>query len=238
MKLGDKILELRKKSSLSQEQLGEKINVTRQTISNWELNETNPNPEQLILLASIFNISVDELLGYKLIKKGNNYQKYPKDFALSFLVLIFAGALIFSLILLLKEKDKNTIKLHLTTEPTTTSATSKITIDDTFIRTFEVLELEKVICDGTKTGCDDTTYNITLKQCKKETKKLQISNSLEFKKLEKGKTYEFKFKPLVGEIYYEDNIENIFAFNTVISITETNKKCNNQIQDAIKTRSL
>ena len=47
MKLGEKILELRKKNGFSQEQLGEKINVTRQTISNWELGETSPNPEQL-----------------------------------------------------------------------------------------------------------------------------------------------------------------------------------------------
>ena len=44
MELGKKILELRKKKGLSQEELGEKINVTRQTISNWELGETSPNP--------------------------------------------------------------------------------------------------------------------------------------------------------------------------------------------------
>ena len=46
MNLGDKILQLRKKNGLSQEQLGEKVDVTRQTISNWELGETAPNPEQ------------------------------------------------------------------------------------------------------------------------------------------------------------------------------------------------
>jgi len=62
MKLGNKILELRKKNGLSQEQLGEKINVTRQTISNWELGETSPNPEQLKLLSKAFNVSLDELL--------------------------------------------------------------------------------------------------------------------------------------------------------------------------------
>lgn len=62
MSLGDKILELRKKSGLSQEQLGEKVNVTRQTISNWELGETAPNPEQLKLISSTLNISIDELL--------------------------------------------------------------------------------------------------------------------------------------------------------------------------------
>ena len=63
MTLGEKIFELRKKCGLSQEQLGEKINVTRQTISNWELGETSPNPEQLILLSKSLNKSIDELVG-------------------------------------------------------------------------------------------------------------------------------------------------------------------------------
>lgn len=63
MSLGNMILELRKKKGLSQEQLGEKVNVTRQTISNWELNETTPNPEQLKLLSKALEISIDELLG-------------------------------------------------------------------------------------------------------------------------------------------------------------------------------
>ncbi|MDE5540111.1 MAG: helix-turn-helix domain-containing protein [Bacilli bacterium] len=62
MKLGDNILKLRKKQGLSQEQLGEKVNVTRQTISNWELNETAPNPEQLKLLSKSLKVSIDELL--------------------------------------------------------------------------------------------------------------------------------------------------------------------------------
>ena len=62
MKLGEKILTLRKKMGLSQEQLGELVNVTRQTISNWELGETSPNPEQLKLLSKAFKISIDELL--------------------------------------------------------------------------------------------------------------------------------------------------------------------------------
>ena len=60
--LGGNILKLRKKSGLSQEQLGEKVNVTRQTISNWELNETTPNPDQLKLLSKALNVSIDELL--------------------------------------------------------------------------------------------------------------------------------------------------------------------------------
>jgi len=60
--LGEKIQKLRKSKGLSQEQLGDKVNVTRQTISNWELNETTPNIEQLKLLSLTLDISVDELI--------------------------------------------------------------------------------------------------------------------------------------------------------------------------------
>ncbi len=79
MSLGNKILELRKKNGLSQEQLGEKVGVTRQTISNWELGETTPNPEQLKHLSSALNISIDELLDNNinntLVEKISNTEK-------------------------------------------------------------------------------------------------------------------------------------------------------------------
>ena len=60
--LGEKLLDLRKKNGLSQEQLAEKVDVTRQTISNWELGETSPNPEQLKLLSKALKVSIDDLL--------------------------------------------------------------------------------------------------------------------------------------------------------------------------------
>ena len=63
MQLGNNIYNSRKEKGLSQEKLAEKINVTRQTISNWELGETSPNPEQLILLSKSLNKSIDELVG-------------------------------------------------------------------------------------------------------------------------------------------------------------------------------
>ena len=63
MDLGKKILELRKKENLSQEQLAEKMNVTRQTISKWELNETTPDIKQAKELSKLFKISLDELTG-------------------------------------------------------------------------------------------------------------------------------------------------------------------------------
>ena len=61
MDLGKKIQELRKKENLSQEQLAEKMNVTRQTISKWELNETTPDIKQAKELSKLFKISLDEL---------------------------------------------------------------------------------------------------------------------------------------------------------------------------------
>ena len=79
MNLGDKILQLRKKNGLSQEQLGEKVDVTRQTISNWELGETTPNPEQLKKMSKAFNVSIDEILDNDskefLINKISNTEK-------------------------------------------------------------------------------------------------------------------------------------------------------------------
>ena len=62
MNLGEKILKERKKKGLSQEELGELVNVTRQTISNWELGATLPNPEQLKKLSQALEMSIDKLL--------------------------------------------------------------------------------------------------------------------------------------------------------------------------------
>ena len=61
MEIGNKILELRKKNNLSQEALAEKIGVTRQTISKWELGETAPDIKQAKELSKVFNVSLDEL---------------------------------------------------------------------------------------------------------------------------------------------------------------------------------
>lgn len=61
--LGEKIISERKKCKLSQEDLAEKLGITRQTISNWELNETSPDLKQASKLCDVFNISLDELTG-------------------------------------------------------------------------------------------------------------------------------------------------------------------------------
>ena len=111
MNLGDKILKLRKKQGLSQEQLGEKINVTRQTISNWELGETSPNPEQLKLLSKELNISIDELLDNDiqnvLIEKVSNTEKLAGLILKIIKIVLIAIPSIFIFLILLSIIFKN-----------------------------------------------------------------------------------------------------------------------------------
>ena len=79
MELGEKILELRKKMNFSQEELAEKVNVTRQTISKWELGETCPDIKQAKELSKIFSISLDEMVGNDIsevvVEKVSNTEK-------------------------------------------------------------------------------------------------------------------------------------------------------------------
>lgn len=63
MTFNEKLTELRKAKGWSQEQLGETVNVSRQTVSKWELGLTTPEMEKLIELSEIFGITIDELVG-------------------------------------------------------------------------------------------------------------------------------------------------------------------------------
>lgn len=62
MELHSQIKKYRNEMNLSQEELAEKIYVTRQTISNWENNKNYPDIHSLLLLSSLFNISLDQLI--------------------------------------------------------------------------------------------------------------------------------------------------------------------------------
>ena len=63
METKDIIFELRTKNGLSQDELAEKIFVTRQAVSRWENGETIPNTETLKLLSKLFDVSINTLLG-------------------------------------------------------------------------------------------------------------------------------------------------------------------------------
>ena len=62
MNFNEKLIMLRKNKNLSQEQLGNELNVARQTVSKWELGETTPEMDKLIKMSEIFEISLDELV--------------------------------------------------------------------------------------------------------------------------------------------------------------------------------
>ena len=59
--LSEKLYQLRKKSGLSQEQLAEQLNVSRQAISKWESGTAVPESEKLITISNYFGVSVDYL---------------------------------------------------------------------------------------------------------------------------------------------------------------------------------
>ena len=62
MALPEKLYTLRKKSGLSQEQLAEALNVSRQAISKWEGGSTMPESDKLLALSNYFGVSLDYLL--------------------------------------------------------------------------------------------------------------------------------------------------------------------------------
>jgi len=63
MEIQEVIKDLREKKGLTQEQLAERVLVTRQAVSRWETGETRPNTETLKLLSREFNVSINTLLG-------------------------------------------------------------------------------------------------------------------------------------------------------------------------------
>lgn len=62
MELGSHIKEHRKELGLSQDNLAERIYVSRQTISNWECGRTYPDVQSLLLLSNVFGVTVDSLI--------------------------------------------------------------------------------------------------------------------------------------------------------------------------------
>lgn len=76
--LGERLFELRKKKNLSQEEVAEKLNVTRQTVSKWETNQSTPDFDKIVPLCELYEISADELLkGEKnTIETENNNNTY------------------------------------------------------------------------------------------------------------------------------------------------------------------
>ena len=100
MELNAQIKKYRTELNLSQEELAEKVYVTRQTISNWENEKSYPALHSLLLLSSLFNVSLDQLIkgDIETMKEMINEQEvkkfnyYGNIFSIQFLILIISAA--------------------------------------------------------------------------------------------------------------------------------------------------
>lgn len=101
-----KIVEIRKKNNLTQEDLAEKLNVSRQTVSNWETNKCYPDIETLVLISDKFNISLDILIkeNEDLVKNIDKKVRISKMLKYSLIVLFIA--LIVGCIIIFSKNNK------------------------------------------------------------------------------------------------------------------------------------
>lgn len=99
MEIGSQIKKLRNAQGLSQEELAEKIYVTRQTISNWENEKSYPDIHSLLALSSIFEISLDQLIkgDIEIMKQEISKEEVRRFNRMGrlFAVLFFASIIIF-----------------------------------------------------------------------------------------------------------------------------------------------
>ena len=103
MTIADKIKYLRKENNMTQEDLANKLNVSRQTISKWETNIAIPDADNIVAISKLFNITTDELLNYKI----ETIQK-KKQFILDMTVLLFGiiGFIVFAILLMTNQIDE------------------------------------------------------------------------------------------------------------------------------------
>lgn len=86
MKLADNLKRIRKENNLSQEQLAEKLGVSRQAVSKWESEQSYPEMDKVLLICKLFNYNIDELMNENVKEVDENKQskininKYIDDF--------------------------------------------------------------------------------------------------------------------------------------------------------------
>ena len=82
MNIGAKIIEIRKKRNMTQEDFAKIFHVTRQTVSNWENQKSYPDLQTLVQISDEFDVSLDTLLkgDMVMVKKIDNFKVYKKAF--------------------------------------------------------------------------------------------------------------------------------------------------------------
>ena len=80
IEIADRLLQYRKARGLSQEELAEKIGVSRQAVSKWERAEASPDTDNLISLAKIYGVTLDELFKVKKETETENYKNSTHNY--------------------------------------------------------------------------------------------------------------------------------------------------------------
>lgn len=83
MNLGEKLFELRKAKNLTQDDVAEKLNVTRQTVSKWETNQSTPDFDKIVPLCDLYEISPNELLTGEKQEQESDKNSDSNDFNLN-----------------------------------------------------------------------------------------------------------------------------------------------------------
>ena len=79
MEFNNKLYKLRKQKGFSQEELANRLNVSRQTISKWEVGESTPDMENLVAISELFEISLDELVLNKVPEEADTSSQVVKS---------------------------------------------------------------------------------------------------------------------------------------------------------------
>lgn len=93
MNLGENLQNLRKAKEMSQEELAEKLNVSRQAVSKWETGETSPETEKIIMICDLFDCTMDSLVKGKVMIKDEASKKVYDKFMNKFSKGISFGVL-------------------------------------------------------------------------------------------------------------------------------------------------
>jgi len=102
MDFGTQVKNLRSSHALTQEQLAQKLNVSRQTISSWENNRNLPDLEMVVRISQVFELSLDQLIlgdmtmTNKLMKDGSEMRR-AKITLITTIIMIFGGVICFVL---------------------------------------------------------------------------------------------------------------------------------------------
>ena len=89
MELKDKLLKLRKEKGMSQQELANELNVSRQSISKWKLGESQPELNNIVMISELYHVSTDYLLKDIIVNDQKENETCQKVFVISVLMVLF-----------------------------------------------------------------------------------------------------------------------------------------------------